>query len=233
MSAKFSSACVEKMQLDVGKWVRHHQDVYLPKLPSGNRSINYATPFNLELLVNALTMQSAHTQESIDSVDRTVTRAQLQSDFDQWMDRLNGYLSYLTSLPPEELQNAAASYWCVTSPLLVGWWPNADCTAEDPEQRTRKIPDVATPLIIANQALCANGFFSTESFGTYWEYQAQLFKDVGGWLWENTEKLARKVKTHVEDYINFQKRALPWVAGAVMVGGLAYLAYAYGPKRRR
>ena len=242
MASEYDTTCPAGHTVKIGRWVADHSKLFLHDEQDGKTVLNYrkATPVLLSALLLGLELKTADAQEVIGSLPDTHDKRGLVADLDAWKQRLARYQSFNSDAMVATPSDPGSVWWCVTMPLILGWYPNATCTGIDPEQKGQELADVATPILLINAGICAGAFYDTQNLSKYFEFSLGLAEDLAKDgiegaknLYEEAKELATKVKEHVEGYLDFQKKALPWIAGAVIVGGLAYLAFTYGPKTRR
>lgn len=242
--AEYDRSCPAKQTVNIGNWVRLHSEMFLHNVDpvTGEVVLNYnkATPVLMMVLLLALVVKTDDARKVIDSLEGSESTEALRADLEAWEGRLQRYMELNDAAVASTPDDPASIWWCVTMPLILGWYPDAACTGIDPEQKVQEMADVATPIRIINGAVCLGAFYDTQGIGRYFEYagqEAEALAEKGieeaRALYDQAKAFAQKARDRIEDYLDFQKRALPWVAGAVIIGGLVYLSITYGPKRRK
>jgi hypothetical protein len=232
-------ACPGVEQLNVAKWIREHTDLLLrhPDPATGEMILDYANayPVTLAPVLRGLQVKTNSTLVAIYSMPASEEKTRLLEEYALWKERLDRYVAFNDAALASTPTSSASIWWCVTMPLTLGWYPNANCTDVDPDQKYQADPDVATPLILTNQALCAGAFYDTQNFGKYWEYvheSAGELPAIAGHYVDAAADLASNAFDNLKSYVSVSRKIVPWVAGAVIVAGIAYLAFRSGPAKR-
>lgn len=144
---------------NVGRFVSQNTDVFLRSIgPDGKPQLTYnkATPEAMAVLIEELDRLTDELQVRINDLSPSLWNEEVQKlrfNFDHWLDDLSVYRSHVEQAV-EEGAGPQAIYHCVTAPLLLGWYPNADCTGPNPAQTQQMTAAVGVPLEMLNRVLC-------------------------------------------------------------------------------
>ncbi len=163
----------------------------------------------------------------------------MRAELEAWIVRFQAYQDHVNECVAKGLLlDWGCAYWCATSPLLFGWYPNERCTGVRMDQKVQKPPDMATPFSLINQALVLGAHMDTEGFlgmvTTFIEVGAEAGAAAG----------AAAIQRAVEAAIKGIREAMnrpgpggtppkPWARyafGALVLGGLGLGTYLYVKK---
>lgn len=228
-------------KIDVGKVVRLVSDAFLiTELPDGKRELSTkrATPAALQGLLLSLAILTDKADAMLEERHRRFINKphpQLQADWEAWKARLEDYLQKVNACIAEGrfLEPRCCSF-TVTLPLLLGWYPNEAGDGVDPNQKTQKVPDLASIFQIFNGLIEAGAFFETLTLGTFMGDVATSAKETYEVYIDPVVEAAvaaaeaianvpgalmKAVKRHQQNL-----SALPWILGGGLVVGAIYLA---------
>lgn len=154
---------------NVGEVVRAISDVVLTG-PDGSRSTHNATPLVMQAVLLQLSIVTDVVGTLLDEIklhDLGGQQDRIRSELEAWTERLDTYHGHVNQCVADgKLLDWECSYWCATSPVIIGWYPNSDCSGVAPAQKVQRPPDLATPLSLMNQTLALGAFLDTQGFLT-------------------------------------------------------------------
>lgn len=211
---------------DVGLWVRHHSDVFLKTCDeTGACVLSYqkATPEALEVLLDELDRLTDKADERISELSSSVFNVELNKlrfTLQHWRDDLKVYRGHVDTALAEGA-GPGAVWDCVAAPLLIGWYPNADCTGPSPLQETQGQPAVAEPLKLLNGAMCLQESNEHASAAV-----ADYFQGLQQGLGDVAADLARAAGSVADAAASVVSAAKPSPLLVIVVGGVGgYLLY--------
>lgn len=248
---------------NVGEVVRALSDAVLTGT-DGVKSTRNAYPFVLEQVLLQLSVVTDQVRALLDEQlkDRWIAcitgefggcrrdmgkqLEQIERDLDAWTARLETYRELNNEcVASGRLLDWECKYWCVTSPLLFGWYPNERCDGVAMWQTVQKPPDMATPFSLLNQAIVLGAFVESEGFISYTETFVRIAVEAAATAIGDVADAA--VEAAVNAAIEAVQKAFTepsaggsptkprwgrWVLGAAVVALTGYAIYSYAPKRR-
>ncbi len=145
------------IQYDTGQWVRHHTDIFLASIDAtGKRQLSYdrATPRAILAMLDSLsdlTDDATALLADTSAGSYNNQKRELELQLMRWKDELKQYRQRVMANIDGDPRSI---YFCVTAPLLLGWYGNAACDDTNPNQEQQLQPAVATPMKIMNATLC-------------------------------------------------------------------------------
>lgn len=188
-----------------------------------------ATPARLSGLVDYLGRLTdyvvAQADEQVD--EPTEPPASGSPEVIAWRARLAYYRGALDDcIAAGKGEDPKCVYWSVTNPLLWGWFgaespecaPDAECT--------QRPADVGEPFRLAHMLAVRTKWAEEGGWSKFGEYVAESaveVKDTGAEWAEKAVDYGKELGSKPWEAIAGAQSIIPWVAGAVIVGGVIYL----------
>ncbi len=214
---------------------------WLMPVVDGKRSAQYATAARLQGLLNMMAIQIDIARAAATSIppatsmssapERLLLIANIDGFAQYILDKLEIVNLFIERGMGE--QSTAEIFFCVTSPLIMGWDGNADCTGVDPEQKTRHVAEVGEPLRLLRQAEELGAFVDTQTFSKFAEYvlesSVELAETVGRSVVATAKAVDEALTGLAKDIFGRQLKTTAIALGLLGVGAVAY----FGLRKRR
>lgn len=218
---------VQKAPWDIGKIASEFQREFV-RAADGERIAEQLTAADLLLLVQELAFMTDHLDVMATDQASDLRRwpGPQSPDVLAWKERLARYEQVIERCFAEDRHDdPACVYDDVVSPLLLGYYPDGN------GGWIRRPADVTfvyrwmNGLDVDAQTKTELGPWSI--FGLLWEATKGKSVEAGGIL----KDAALETIENARDYMNWQKKMLPYVLVAASVLGVVYLSARYNPRR--
>ncbi len=222
-----------------GSFIKATTEVLLPRV-DGTLDASLATAGNMAVLLEELVKQAGEAKKIADTLPVSV----------RGVHRLQAYASYvlhtMRSLQ-RFVQHAyidrdradiytGPMFFCVTSPLLLGWEGNSRCDGVSKKQKTQKPPLAGEPLAVIRQAQTMGAFVDSSVFRSMAEFVfshvlvvAHGTVEITADVYDATKEILEDVAEAAKDIVEHQIKVT--IGGLVLIGGAAALYFTR--KRRR
>ena len=231
-------------KVGAGQFVAAAQEYFL-RQPDGSLQPTRATPGALQGFLMAMMIQLGEAETAVTAIpvvrlhlgvfmpetkDVIVARARLLDDIKRLKAKFQRMQEIASGYIAEGRFDATGGslFYCVTSPLLLGWEGDEDCFGPDPKQKSEKAALAGEPVRILRQAEELGDFSASQSVGLMAEY----LLESAAKLPEHALEIAKKVEEALEKAAKrvIGQQAIVTTLGLAAVGIAAVL---YFTKKKR